>query len=194
MTDTGNCRTLPDYHDIFNAGDLRHPPQLNEYEFNPFLLFDDICRELHMYEIQHGIVNMSTHVMIQLAATAVADKALDYGFLTAISGRLRSANSTALVQKLEEQAKQQTVSTADLLLSWAYYRLNGIVVTSSSNKERLKRTFGLLSAPSAPVDGGVYSEMEKAAERDGSHGKRFYGHPHMEKARLETELATNSQS
>lgn len=36
-----------------------HEPQVNEWEFNPFLLFDPKFRELHFFELKHGIVNMS---------------------------------------------------------------------------------------------------------------------------------------
>lgn len=52
-------RTLPDYNDIFNASDLKHPPQLNEYELNPFLLSSPKVRELHEFEVKHNIVPMS---------------------------------------------------------------------------------------------------------------------------------------
>ncbi|KAJ0351129.1 hypothetical protein COL154_004483 [Colletotrichum chrysophilum] len=159
--------TLPDYHDIFNARDLKHPPQLNEYEFNPFLLSDPKFRQLREFEVKHNVV------------------AMNYGILTAVNGRLASQDSTALLQKLEEQSKQTKLSTADLLLSWAYYRLGGILVTSTSKADRAKKTIELLSAKDAPVDGQIYEEIEKAAALDGPEGKVFYGHPHMEKARQE---------
>lgn len=115
-----------------------------------------------------------------------ADNATDYGVLTAISGRLPDASSTALSQTLERLSQQTKLSTADLLLSWAYYRLGGIVVTSSSKAERLESTFQLLSARQGSVGNEVFDEIESAAERDGYGGKVFYGHPHMEKARLES--------
>ncbi|KAF9871030.1 cytochrome P450 [Colletotrichum karsti] len=142
--------TLPDYHDIFNASDLKHPPQLNEYEFNPFLLFDPKIRQLHDFEVKHNIVPMN------------------YGVLTVISGRLPTENSTALLQKLEEQSKQTKLPAADLLLSWAYYRPDaGIVVTSTSKADRARKTFELLSAEESPVNSQIYEEIEKAAELDG---------------------------
>ncbi|CAK1360704.1 NADPH-dependent conjugated polyketone reductase C1 [Cercospora beticola] len=156
--------TLADYHDIMNASDLKHPPQLNEYEFNPFLLFDDKFRALHAYESKHGIVHMN------------------YGFLTAISGRLPSADTSALLRQLESASKQTGLSTGDLLLSWAYYRLNGIVVTSSSKAERVQGTVKL-SSQEPPVAGEVFDAIEEAAKQDGPEGKVFYDHPHMEKAR-----------
>ena len=53
-------RTLADYRDIMEASDLKYPPQLNEYEFNPFLLFDPKFQELRAFEQKHGIVAMST--------------------------------------------------------------------------------------------------------------------------------------
>ncbi|KAK1705792.1 NADP-dependent oxidoreductase domain-containing protein [Colletotrichum acutatum] len=145
-------------------GDLKHPPQLNEYEFNPFLLSDPKVRQLREFEVKHNVVPMN------------------YGLLTAVSGRLPAEDSTALLQKLEEQSKQTRLSTADLLLSWAYYRLGGIVVTSTSKTDRAKKTFELLSAKQAPVNGQIYEEIEKAATLDGPEGKVFYGHPHIEKA------------
>ncbi|KAK1511445.1 hypothetical protein CABS01_07403 [Colletotrichum abscissum] len=135
--------TLPDYYDIFSASDLKHPPQLNEYEFNPFLLSDPKVRQLREFEVKHNIVPMT------------------------VSGRLPTEDSTALLQKLEEQSKQTRLSTADLLLSWAYYRLGGIVVTSTSKADRAKKTFALLSAKQAPVNGQIYEEIEKAATLDG---------------------------
>ncbi|KAI8300733.1 hypothetical protein K4K59_001390 [Colletotrichum sp. SAR11_240] len=159
--------TLPDYHDIFNAIDLKHPPQLNEYEFNPFLLSDPQFRQLREFEVKHNVV------------------AMNYGILTAINGRLASQDNTALSKKLEEQSKQTNLSTADLLLSWAYYRLGGILVTSTSKADRARKTFELLSAKDAPVNDQIYEEIEKAAALDGPEGKVFYGHPHMEKARQE---------
>ncbi|UQC87267.1 uncharacterized protein CLUP02_12770 [Colletotrichum lupini] len=140
--------TLPDYYDIFSASDLKHPPQLNEYEFNPFLLSDPKVRQLREFEVKHNIVPMT------------------------VSGRLPTEDSTALLQKLEEQSKQTRLSTAELLLSWAYYRLGGIFVTSTSKADRAKKTFALLSAKQAPVNGQIYEEIEKAATLDGpeEHG------------------------
>ncbi|EQB54556.1 cytochrome P450 [Colletotrichum gloeosporioides Cg-14] len=141
--------TLPDYHDIFNASDLKHPPQLNEYEFNPFLLSDPIFRQLREFEDKHNVVTMN------------------YGVLTAINDRLPNQDSTALFQKLEEQSKQTKLSVADLLLSWAYDRLGGILVTSTSKADRARKTFELLSAKHARFNGQIYEEIEKAAALDG---------------------------
>lgn len=107
----------------------------------------------------------------------------DYGFLTAISGRLPAASDSALVKCLEEQSRQSGLSQGELLLSWAYYRLGGIVVTSSSKAERAAKVFELLSSSEAPVANRVFESIERAAEKDGPEGKIFYGHPHMEKAR-----------
>ena len=87
---------------------------------------------------------------------------------------------------LEEQAQRTGVSTGDLLLSWAYYCLGGIVVTTSTRVERLEGTFRLLASAEAPVGRDVFDAIERAALEDGFEGKVFYGHPHVEKARLET--------
>lgn len=59
-------------------------------------------------------------------------------------------------------------------------------MTTSTRAERLESTFQLLASPKAPVDRDVFDAIEKAALEDGVEGKLFYGHPHVEKARLET--------
>lgn len=51
---------MADYADIIDAPDLKYKPQVNEYEFNPFLLQDPTFRKLRSHEAEHGIVNMST--------------------------------------------------------------------------------------------------------------------------------------
>ena len=177
---------MEDYHDIFDAKDLKHPPQVHEYEFNPFLLHDPKFQELHKYEVERGVVHMSMPTDHTTALLSRLTRPTDYGVLTAISGRLPLASGTALVKVLEEQAQRTGFSTGDLLLSWAYYCLGGILVTSSTRAERLGRTFQLLASPEALVGRGVFDAIEQAAALDGSEGKVFYGHPHMEKARLET--------
>lgn len=90
---------------------------------------------------------------------------------------------------LDEQAQRTGVSAGDLLLSWAYYCLGGIVVTTSTRAERLEGTFRLLASTEAPVRRDIYDAIERAALEDGVDGKVFYGHPHVEKARLETVKA-----
>lgn len=52
-------RTLKDYEDLMDAPDLKYKPQINEYELNPFLLFDPTLRDRHFYEMKHGVVHMS---------------------------------------------------------------------------------------------------------------------------------------
>ena len=59
-------------------------------------------------------------------------------------------------------------------------------MTTSTRAERLEGTFRLLTASEAPVGRDVFDAIERAALEDGFDGKVFYGHPHMEKARLET--------
>ena len=58
------CRTLEDYHDIFDAGDLKHAPQIHEHEFNPFLLHDPKFQELHRYEAERGVERMRTFTWV----------------------------------------------------------------------------------------------------------------------------------
>jgi hypothetical protein len=100
-----------------------------------------------------------------------------------------------LVKVLEEQATRTGISTGDLLLAWAYFCLGEIVVTTSTRAERLATTFGLLdAAPEPRVGKDVFGAIEQAAADDGFEGKVFYGHPHMEKARLETLKAKGGAS
>jgi hypothetical protein len=99
-----------------------------------------------------------------------------------------------LVKALEDQATRTGISTGDLLLIWAYFCLGGIVVTTSTRAERLATIFALLASPEAPVGRDVLDAVEKAAASDGCEGKVFYGHPHMEKARLETIKAQGGVS
>lgn len=54
-----SARSLKDYHDLMDAGDLKHPVQVNEYEFNPFLQHDPNFQALRAFEREHGIVPMS---------------------------------------------------------------------------------------------------------------------------------------
>lgn len=57
------CSTVEDLHDIFDAKDLKHPPQIHEYEFNPFLLHDPKFQELREYEVERDVVRMSMFVL-----------------------------------------------------------------------------------------------------------------------------------
>lgn len=56
---TSSNRSLDDYADIMDSADLKQKPQVNEYEFNPFLLHDPSFQKLRKYEADHGIVSMS---------------------------------------------------------------------------------------------------------------------------------------
>lgn len=172
---------MADYPDIIDAPDLKHKPQVNEYEFNPFLLYSPTFRELHFYEVKHGIVNMSRAIPCT-RGTSAADYGIDYGFLTAISGRLPEESSSNLRRVLQDHSAKTGKTAADLILAWAYHRLNGIVVTSTAKAERASSSFKLLSPGSEALPEAVYIDIEKAAEADGHEGKVFYKHPHMEKA------------
>jgi hypothetical protein len=55
--------TVEDLHDIFDAEDLKHPPQIHEYEFNPFLLHDPKFQELRKYEVERGVVPMRMSIL-----------------------------------------------------------------------------------------------------------------------------------
>lgn len=48
--------TLDDYKDIFEAGDLRHKPEVSEYELNPHLIFDPAFQARRAFELDHGII------------------------------------------------------------------------------------------------------------------------------------------
>lgn len=186
---------MEDLHDIFDAKDLKHPPRIHEYEFNPFLLHDPKFQELRKYEVEQGVVPMRMSILRNHDPVQLTDRTLDYGILTAISGRLPSSDNSALVKVLDEQAIRTGISTGDLLLAWAYFCLGGFVVTTSTRAERLATSFGLLAASSeAPVGRNVFNAIEQAAADDGFGGKVFYEHPHMEKARLETVKAKGGAS
>jgi hypothetical protein len=59
-----HCRTLEDYHDIFDAEDLKHAPQIHEHEFNPFLLHDPKFQELHRYDAERGVERMRMSIQL----------------------------------------------------------------------------------------------------------------------------------
>lgn len=125
---------------------------------------------------------MSKVLPATLSVTSISDATIDYGFLTAISGRLPEGGSSNLRRVLKDQSAKMGKSEADLILLWAYHKLHGIVVTSTSKSERASSTFKLLSPGSEIPPDTVFAEIEKAAEADGHEGKVFYKHPHMEKA------------
>ncbi|CAK3813859.1 Aldo keto reductase [Lecanosticta acicola] len=153
---------MQDYRDIMNASELKYKPQINEYEFNPFLVRDPAFRERSEYEIENGIVTMN------------------YGFLTILSGKLSREDAPALLDDLEEQSKATGLEPATMLLGWAYDRLQGIVVTSTSQKARGEGLLQQFLDPGAEqLPSHVYDRIEAAAARDGYEGKVFYKHGHM---------------
>lgn len=112
-----------------------------------------------------------------------ADTAADYGVLSALNGKISPGSSSNLSQVLERQSKSTNLTAAELLLSWAFDRLDGIVVSSTSREDRARQLANLFvsGAAAAPPD-TVYAELEKAAVQDGYADKRFYKHGHMEAA------------
>ncbi|OAL42837.1 Aldo/keto reductase [Pyrenochaeta sp. DS3sAY3a] len=157
--------TLKDYEDIMDAPDLKYKPQINEYELNPFLLFDPSLRERHFYEMKHGVVHMN------------------YGFLTILSGKLSPERAPALLKELELLSKETNLTQAQLLLSWAYDSLHGIVISSSSQEDRLTGIAKLfLGDDKVALERSVCDRIERAAKDDGYEDKTFYKHGHMDTA------------
>ncbi|KAF2650000.1 Aldo/keto reductase [Lophiostoma macrostomum CBS 122681] len=157
--------TLKDYEDIMDAPDLKYKPQVNEYELNPFLLFDPALRDRHFYEMKQGIVHMN------------------YGFLSVLSGKLPRDRAPALLKELELLSDETSLTEAELLLSWAYDCLHGIVISSSSREDRLVGLAKLfIGDDKVPLQRSIYDRIEKAAKEDGYEGKSFYKHGHMDAA------------
>jgi len=105
----------------------------------------------------------------------------DYGVLTVLNGKLPTATTSALLETLKAQSKTTGLSSAELLLSWANDRLDGVVVSSTSRSDRAVETVALfLSDHPTRLADGVYDQIEQAAARDGFEGKVFYKHRHME--------------
>lgn len=112
---------------------------------------------------------------------------VDYGVLSVLNGKLNKTTASALSQVLDDQARRTKLSQAELLLIWAYDRLHGLVVSSSSQPDRVSRMATLfLGEGDECLPAEVYEEIEKAAAADGYEGKLFYKHAHMEAAAAAT--------
>jgi len=110
-------------------------------------------------------------------------KITDYGLLTAISGnRIAPEETHNLSRALQALAAETGMTHAEIILRWAYDKLHGILVTSTSNAERADSIVKLLDEERKPLPDSLYSSIEQAAEADGYDGKVFYGHPHIENA------------
>jgi diketogulonate reductase-like aldo/keto reductase len=177
---------LSDYTDIMEAPDLKHKPQINEFEFNTFLLFEPAFQARHSYEVEHGVVNMSTLPLLHLRSIAIRSRltsCTDYGLLTILSGKLSRDLAPVFTRELESLAADANLTAAELLLSWALDCLDGIVVSSTSQPDRARRMADLfLSEQSTPLDRDLYRRLENAAREDGYEGKVFYKHGHMDAA------------
>ncbi|CAN9282795.1 unnamed protein product [Alternaria alternata] len=157
--------TLADYEDLMAAPDIKYKPQINEYEMNPFLLSDPKLRDLSSYEMKHGIVHMN------------------YGFLSILSGKLPHDGAPALLKESRLLSNETNLTETELLLAWAYDRLHGIVISSSSQEHRLAGLAKLfLENDQVSLEQSVYDRIEKAASEDGYEGKTFYKHGHMDAA------------
>lgn len=108
---------------------------------------------------------------------------IDYGVLTVVSNVLTEEKPAHLTAELRSRSAETGLSDAELLLSWAYYRLKGIVVTSTSKEERAVRLINLFSAGQPDTLEAAFDGIEQAAKADGYAGKVFYTHPHMDAAR-----------
>lgn len=107
---------------------------------------------------------------------------IDYGVLTAVTGRLAMrSGSPKLTSTLEELSQENGLTPHEILLQWAWDNLEGILVTSTSNAERAKSLTKLFSPEKTRLQTSIYDRLESAAKDDGFEGKQFYLHPHMEK-------------
>lgn len=106
----------------------------------------------------------------------------DYGVLTPVTGRLsKRSGSPNLISTLNQLSQDTGLSPHEILLQWAWDNLDDILVTSTSKPERAKSLTKLLAAGRTKLDRSVYDRLEAAAKEDGSEGKQFYLHPHMDK-------------
>jgi hypothetical protein len=88
-----------------------------------------------------------------------------------------------LLKELELLSNETTLTHAELLLSWAYDCLQGIVVSSSSREDRLAGIAKLfLGEDKVALERSVYDRIEKVAKDDGYEDKTFYKHGHMDAA------------
>jgi hypothetical protein len=107
----------------------------------------------------------------------------DYGFLSILSGKLPRDRAPALLKELELLSDETSLTQAELLLSWAYDCLQGIVVSSSSREDRLVGLAKLfLGDGKVALQRTTYDRIEQAAKKDGYEGKTFYKHGHMDAA------------
>lgn len=107
----------------------------------------------------------------------------DYGFLSILSGKLPRDHAPALLKELELLSDETGLTQAELLLSWAYDCLHGIVVSSTSQNDRLVGLARLfLGDDKVALERTTYDRIEKAAKQDGYEGKTFYKHGHMDAA------------
>jgi hypothetical protein len=111
----------------------------------------------------------------------------DYGFLSILSGKLPRDRAPALLKELELLSNETNLTQAELLLSWAYDCLHGIVISSSSREERLEGLAKLfLGDDKVALERSIYDRIEKAAKEDGYEGKTFYKHGHMDATATKT--------
>ena len=108
---------------------------------------------------------------------------VDYGFLSILSGKLPHDGAPALLKELRLLSTETHLTETELLLAWAYDRLHGIVISSSSQEHRLAGLAKLfLENDQVSLEQSVYDRIEKAASEDGYEGKTFYKHGHMDAA------------
>jgi diketogulonate reductase-like aldo/keto reductase len=154
---------LHDYDDIMNASDLKYKPMINETELNPHVYNSPISKALREYEAKNGITSMV------------------FGCLSSLTGRAPNDQTVHLREKLSHLSKSTGYTESQLLLRWAWQRTSGVLLTSSSRKERMEEVVQVLSNES-PLEEEVLLEIEQAALQDGHEDRKVYKHPHMEKA------------
>ena len=106
----------------------------------------------------------------------------DYGLLTAINGKLPQDDSGSLNREMQVRSTNTGLAPAELLLCWAYHRIHGILVTSTSSADRAARLVDLFSDSGHVLPEDIFDGIEQAAKTDGYENKIFYAHAHMHKA------------
>ena len=100
-----------------------------------------------------------------------------------MSGKLERDSAPALLRELKLLSHKTTLTEAELLLSWAYDCLHGILISSTSREDRLRGIAKLLLGnDKVAMERSIYDRIEKAAKEDGCDGKTFYKHSHMDAA------------
>lgn len=131
-----------------------------------------------------------------------------FGCLTSLSGKAPAQKTVHLREALETLSQKTGLTESQLLLRWALDCTKGIVVTSTSKRQRAQEAINVLDL--APLASSTRDKIEQAALQDGYEDQRVslqatptssadtrpvcssstpalrpmqcYKHPHMQKA------------